>query len=417
MGFAPNAFMGQGMVPNQQPLPKTGNWLSGEKYQLLQKGLSQFKLSVTEEELAKGQCNHYNLNGTSALIPDQDGSGGCTCAICGTHFTSREFAQEDVQNATQNILDILNTIKILYLSIDPNAVIYGEGWAASSPLLPAEQLAMKANTARLGGIAAFGDEMRDGLRGGWSNNDEGAFIIGNGGNEESVKFGIVGAIAHPGVDFTKVNYSKEPWAAQPQEMISYVSCHDDMCLADRIKHTLTHKDGKADKQTRMRLQKLTETAVLTSQGVPFIWCGDEIMRDKKGVHNSFSSPDSINQIPWAQKTEYKEVFDYIASLVSMRKSHPAFRMGDADMVRRNLKFLPVKQQNVIAWKIDGREAGDTWSEIIIILNSNSKAVKQAVPKGRYNVVCSNGKADMNGLGEVNSSKVVVPGQTALIMYR
>ena len=123
MGFTPNTFMGQGMVPNQQPLPKTGNWLSGEKYQLLQKGLSQFKLSVTEEELAKGQCNHYNLNGTSALIPDQDGSGGCTCAICGTHFTSREFAQEDVQNATQNILDILNTIKILYLSIDPNAAL------------------------------------------------------------------------------------------------------------------------------------------------------------------------------------------------------------------------------------------------------------------------------------------------------
>lgn len=123
MGYNPNAFMGQGMVPNTQPMPKTGNWLSGEKYQLLQKGLSQFKLSVTEEELAKGQCNHYNINGTSALIPDQDGSGGCTCAICGTHFNSREFSQEDVQNATQNILDILNTIKIMYLSIDPNAAL------------------------------------------------------------------------------------------------------------------------------------------------------------------------------------------------------------------------------------------------------------------------------------------------------
>ena len=122
MGYAPN-FMGQGMVPNQQQMPKPGNWLTGDKYALLQKGLSQFKLSVTEEELAKGQCNHYNMNGTSALIPDQDGSGGCTCAICGTHFTSREFAQEDVQNATQNVLDILNTIKIMYLSIDPNAAL------------------------------------------------------------------------------------------------------------------------------------------------------------------------------------------------------------------------------------------------------------------------------------------------------
>ena len=106
----PMGFMG-GMVPNQQPMPKTGNWLNGDKFNLLQKGLSQFKLSVTEEELARGQCNHYNLNGTSDLIPDQDGSGGSTCAICGTHFTSRDFTQEDVQNATQNILDILNTIK------------------------------------------------------------------------------------------------------------------------------------------------------------------------------------------------------------------------------------------------------------------------------------------------------------------
>ena len=97
--------------------------MNGDKFNLLQKGLSQFKLSVTEEELARGQCNHYNLNGTSALIPDQDGSGGSTCAICGTHFTSRDFTQEDVQNATQNILDILNTIKILYLSIDPSAAL------------------------------------------------------------------------------------------------------------------------------------------------------------------------------------------------------------------------------------------------------------------------------------------------------
>lgn len=121
MGY--NAFMGQGMVPNQQQMPKTGNWLSSDKYQLLQKGLSQFKLSVTEEELAKGQCNHYNLNGTSALIPDQDGSGGCTCAICGTHFNSHEFSQDEVQNATQNVLDILNTIKVMYLSIDPNAAL------------------------------------------------------------------------------------------------------------------------------------------------------------------------------------------------------------------------------------------------------------------------------------------------------
>ena len=122
--YNPNAaLMGQGVVPNQVQMPKTGNWLSADKYALLQKGLSQFKLSVTEEELAKGQCNHYNLNGTSALIPDADGGGGYTCSICGTHFNPNEFDAESINNATQNILDILNTIKIMYLSIDPNAAL------------------------------------------------------------------------------------------------------------------------------------------------------------------------------------------------------------------------------------------------------------------------------------------------------
>lgn len=120
-GYPTNTFA-QG-APVAPQAPKTGNWLSAEKYALLQKGLGQFKLSVTEEELAKGQCNHYYTNGTSALIPDSDGSGGCTCAICGTHFTSHDFTADEVKVATDNVLDILNTIKIMYLSIDPNAAL------------------------------------------------------------------------------------------------------------------------------------------------------------------------------------------------------------------------------------------------------------------------------------------------------
>lgn len=123
-GMYPNGYMGQGMVPNQYQQPKTINWLSAEDYALLQKGLSQFKLSVTREELAKGQCNHYDrVNGASALVPDPDGSGGCTCSICGTHFYSRDFTADEIKAATSNILDILNTIKIMYLSLDPNAAL------------------------------------------------------------------------------------------------------------------------------------------------------------------------------------------------------------------------------------------------------------------------------------------------------
>ena len=382
------------------------------------------------ERTAPGYFFRHNADGTPA---NASGCGNETASeremfrkymIESIEYWMKEYHVDGFRFDLMGIHDIetMNLIRQKAQSIDPNVVLYGEGWAASSPVLPSEQLAMKANTARLGGIAAFGDEMRDGLRGGWQDDKEGAFLVAIPGNEESVKFGIVGAIAHPGVDMSKVNYSKDPWAAQPQEMISYVSCHDDMCLADRIKCTLDNiakkKNPKSvsDPAARRRLQKLAETAVLTSQGVPFIWNGDEIMRDKKGVHNSFSSPDSINTIPWVQKTEYKDVFDYVASLVKLRKSHPAFRMGCAKMVRENLTFLPVKASNVVAWTLNGKAAGDEWGKIVVILNSNTKAVKQAVPKATYTVVCADGKVDTAGIRTVKGNSVTVPAQSAIIMY-
>lgn len=114
----------QGVIPNNQPIPRTTNWLDQETLNTLQKGLNQFRLSVTPEEIACGQCNHYNLNtGAPALISDNDDINGYTCSLCGEHFHMQEFSNEDVENTVNNILDILNVIKIMYLSIDKNAAL------------------------------------------------------------------------------------------------------------------------------------------------------------------------------------------------------------------------------------------------------------------------------------------------------
>lgn len=102
--------------------PAHGNWLSNDKISILSNAQDAFKLSVSETELLKGQCNHYFSNGSPALVPSADGTG-YTCSICGTTFHSHEFTEDDVKNATQNILDILNTIKVMYLSIDSNAAL------------------------------------------------------------------------------------------------------------------------------------------------------------------------------------------------------------------------------------------------------------------------------------------------------
>mgnify|MGYP000803408169 CR=1 FL=1 len=310
-------------------------------------------------------------------------------------------------------IETMNEIRAAIDKIDPSIFMYGEGWAASSPQLEADKLAMKANVEKMPRIAAFSDEMRDGLRGGWDDDTKGAFLVGEPGHEMSIKFGVVGAIEHPQVISDSVNYSKKPWALQPTQMISYVSCHDDMCLADRLKATMPD----ASVEELAALQKLAETFVFTSQGVPFIFAGDEMMRDKKGVHNSYNSPDSINTIDWKNKTVHKDVFEYVKGLIAMRKAHPAFRMGDADMVRRQLEFLPVKNTNVVAFILKDNANGDSWKNIIVALNSRAEPVKLDIPSGKYTVICKDGKINMKGLGQVSGAELMVPARSAMIIHQ
>lgn len=310
-------------------------------------------------------------------------------------------------------IETMNEIRAAVDKIDPSIFIYGEGWAASAPQLNQEELAMKANIYKMPRIAAFSDEMRDGLRGGWDDDRKGAFLIGQPGHEMSIKFGLVGAVKHPQVINDSVNYSKEPWALQPTQMISYVSCHDDMCLADRLKATMPD----ATDEERASLHKLAETFVFTSQGVPFIFAGDEMMRDKKGIHNSYNSPDSINTIDWRNKTIHHDVFDYVRELITLRKNHPVFRMGDADKVRQYMEFLPVEGSNLVAFILKDNANGDSWKNIIVAFNSRKEPAKLSIPAGRYTIVCKDGKIKQSGMGQVSGNEIIVPARSAMIIHQ
>lgn len=310
-------------------------------------------------------------------------------------------------------IETMNEIRAAVDKIDPSIFIYGEGWAASAPQLDQEELAMKANIYKMPRIAAFSDEMRDGLRGGWDDDRKGAFLIGQPGHEMSIKFGLVGAVKHPQVINDSVNYSKEPWALQPTQMISYVSCHDDMCLADRLKATMPD----ATDEERASLHKLAETFVFTSQGVPFFFAGDEMMRDKKGIHNSYNSPDSINTIDWRNKTIHHDVFDYVRELITLRKNHPAFRMGDADKVRQYMEFLPVEGSNLVAFILKDNANGDSWKNIIVAFNSRKEPAKLSIPAGRYTIVCKDGKIKQSGMGQVSGNEIIVPARSAMIIHQ
>ena len=307
-------------------------------------------------------------------------------------------------------IETMNQIRQMVDQIDPTIFIYGEGWSAGTCAYPQEKLAMKAHIPQMPGIAAFSDELRDALRGPFSD-DTMAGWLGRQNETESVKYGIVGAIAHPQVDMSKVNYAKEPWALEPTQMISYVSCHDDMCLVDRLKASIP---GITTEEL-IRLDLLAQTAVFTSQGVPFMLSGEELLRDKKGVHNSFESPDEINHLDWSNKAKYPQVFDYYKSLIALCQHHPAFRLGNADLVRKHLEFLDMPE-GLIAYRLKNYAGRDDWRDIIVILNASKSDQEVTIPEGTYTVVCCDGQINEQGLGTLQGSKAVVDAQSALIIH-
>ena len=307
-------------------------------------------------------------------------------------------------------IETMNEIRKAVDEIDPTLFIYGEGWSAGSCGISNERLGMKANIPQMPGIAAFSDEIRDALRGPFSDDTKAAWLA-LGTESESLKFGIAGCIAHPQVDMAKVNYAKEPWAVEPTQMMSYVSCHDDMCLVDRLKASVP---GITTDEL-IRLDLLAQTAVFTSQGVPFMLSGEELLRDKKGVHNSFESPDSINHLDWSNKTKYPQVFEYYKNLIALRSHHPAFRLGNADLVRKHLEFLDAPA-GIVAYRLKNYAGRDDWRDIIVILNANKAATEVSIPAGDYVIVCQNGAINEQGMGKVTGCKVLVSAQSALIIH-
>ena len=296
--------------------------------------------------------------------------------------------------------------------IDPSIFVYGEGWSAGQCAYPSHLLASKAHMKQMPGIAAFSDELRDGLRGPFYDDKQGAFIAGVSGAEERIKFGIVGGIAHPQVNMQQVGGNHLPWNDDPTQFISYVSCHDDMCLVDRLRASVPNLTP----EMLVRLDCLAQSVVMLSQGVPFMLSGEEMLRDKQGVHNSYQSPIEINALPWQNLQRYPQLFTHYQRLIALRRHHPAFRLGNANLIRQYLSFLPT-QPNLVGFMLTGHAGGDVWDNIIVVFNANNEARKVTVPKGRYTIVASNGTINETGWGSVETDHLWVDAHSMLIAHQ
>lgn len=307
-------------------------------------------------------------------------------------------------------VETMNEIAKTLKNINPNIIIYGEGWTAGDSPLPIKARALKHHILEMPQISAFSDDIRDGIKGSVFDENSTGFASGAQNTEESIKFGIVGAIQHPQIDYNKVNYSKASWANEPWQAISYVSCHDNHTLFDKLK--ISRLD--ADEATLIAMDKLANAIVMTSQGIAFMHAGAEMLRTKHGNENSYNLPDSINQINWNLKTSHKEVVDYYKNLIALRKAHPAFRMPSADDVRTNLEFKRV-ENGLLSYQLSNHANGDDWKNILVIYNATPKPISYTLD-GTWQLAVLGDTFTLDN-GETLQNSVEVPPISMLIAYQ
>ena len=296
-------------------------------------------------------------------------------------------------------IETMNIISKELHKIKPGILIYGEAWTAGSSPLPDSLRALKKTAYKLDNIAVFSDDIRDGIKGSVFDHADKGFASGKPGMEESIKFGVVAACKHPQIDYSKVNYSKAPYAAEPYNTISYCECHDNHTLWDKL--SISAKDATEDDKKKM--QKLALAIVLTSQGISFLHAGTEFLRSKKGMENSFESPDSINAIDWNLKTKNNDVSDYVKALIKMRKAHPAFRMTTTKQISSGIRFVNNLPEHMVAYAVNGAAVKDAWKKIFIVYNGSANTQSINLPHGKWNLFDTNNLNNKNIAGKIEVS--------------
>lgn len=329
---------------------------------------------------------------------------------------AREYHVDGFRFDLMGLHDIvtMNAVRAALDKVDRSILLYGEGWTGGESPLPEKVRASKANAAKLDRVAAFSDDIRDAVKGAVWDKARAGFINGRPGLEESIKFAVVAATKHPQVDYGKVDYSKAPWAAEPHHCVSYVSCHDNHTLWDKLGLAGAQPVSEAE---RIRLQKFANAIVLTSQGISFLHAGEEFCRTKHGEENSYNLGDRINAIDWRRKAKYREVVAYYRGLIALRRAHPALRLPTAAQIRRHLAFLPMPAPDMVGYLIAGYAGGDSAESLLVIHNARREAVEVTIPEDRWTALVDEEAAGTKPLWTVNGSSVTVAARSTLLLAR
>lgn len=360
-------------------------------------------------KLVPGYYYRYNEDGSLA---NGTGVGNDTASerkmmrkfmIDSVVYWAKEYNLDGFRFDLMGIHDVetMNTIRKAINQIDPSIILHGEGWDLNTPLAP-ELKANQKNAEKMKGIAHFNDDIRDGLKGSVFGDKDNGFVNGMQNMEERIKKGITA-----GMDYDKKVYTYQ----DPEQVLTYVEAHDNHTLWDKLQLT---NPGDSE-EVRKQMHKLSSSIILTSQGVSFLHAGQEFMRTKYGDHNSYKSPDSINQMDWVRRAAFDKEVEYMKGLIELRNNHSAFRMTSVEQIKKHLTFIDAPK-NVVAYTLDGKANGNKNDYFVVAHNANREAVEITLPsKGPWKVLVDGERAGSKVLYVFHDNKIKVPALSSFVL--
>ncbi|MES9701284.1 type I pullulanase [Bacillus sp. JJ927] len=360
-------------------------------------------------KLVPGYYYRYNEDGTLA---NGTGVGNDTASerkmmrkfmVDSVTYWAKEYNLDGFRFDLMGIHDYetMNEIRKGVNQIDPSIILHGEGWDLNTPLA-AQLKANQKNAEKMKGIAHFNDNIRDGLKGSVFEDKDNGFVNGNQNMEDRIKKGITAGIDY---DTNSSTYQ------DPEQVLTYVEAHDNHTLWDKLELT---NPGESE-EVRKQMHKLSSSILLTSQGIPFLHAGQEFMRTKYGDHNSYKSPDSINQMDWLRRAAFNNEVDYMKGLIDLRKKYSAFRMTSAEQIKKQVSFIDAPK-NVVAYAIDGKGNGNKSEYFMVAHNANREAMDITLPsKGPWKVLVDGKQAGSRTLYVVHDNKIKVPALSSFVL--
>lgn len=322
-------------------------------------------------------------------------------------YWASEYHIDGYRFDLMGVLDIetMNKAAVELKKINPNIVIYGEGWTGGPSTIPDDERALKCNVPALVDVGAFSDDIRDTIRGHVFYEEEVGYISGKQNMENDIRYSVVGATQHPEVDYEEYDYSDGPWAKNPVDIVNYVSCHDNLTLWDKISVSCP----EASKEEKLAMNRLAHSMVFTSQGIPFFLSGEEFARTKpiEGTdqvsENSYNMPFYTNNMRYDRLVEYIDLYNYYKGVIAFRKAHEGLRFATAEEVREHVHFVDGLPKNVVAFTVKTEE-----ETIFVVYNSNREAVKVMLPESdNWEICIDNDKASVEALRTLTKEDATV----------